>query len=306
MKVIISILHYEKIQDTIDCLDSITKAELDGIEILTYVLDNGSAEKFNIDEKKYNKINLSVLRTGQNTGFTGGHNLIYEKIQDKEFDFFLLLNNDSLLSPGCLKMLILGTDSSRVGAVVPKIFFTNGREFHKSRYKPTELGKVIWYAGGRIDWDHVQSVHIGVDEVDHGQFDAKEEINFATGACLLLSKDVLSSVGLFDERYFLYYEDADLSVRIKRAGFKILYFPRAYMWHNNAGSSSSGSALHDYYLTRNRMLFGMRYAPFIVKVHLLKEAMTLLRNGRKWQRIGIGDYFRHRLGKGSFAAETNP
>ena len=300
MNVIISILHYEKTQDTLECLNSVLRSNLEGIEIRTYVLDNGSSEKLVIDSKKYSQIGLVVLRSDKNTGFTGGHNLIYEKIQDMNFDYLLLLNNDSLLSEDCLKKLIKGSKKELVGAVVPKIYFTKGKEFHKDRYKESEKGKVIWYAGGLIDWDNVQSIHRGVDEVDVGQYDESCEINFATGACLLIKKEVIKKVGLFDERYFLYYEDADLSMRIVKSSFRILYYPEAYMWHNNAGSSSSGSELHDYYLTRNRLIFGMKYSPIVVRAHLLREALKQLINGRKWQKIGVKDYFLRKYGKGSF------
>ena len=130
------------------------------------------------------------------------------------------------------------------------------------------------------------SKHRGVDEVDHGQFGEEEEIGFATGACLLMRKKLIKKIGSFDEKYFLYYEDADLAQRIQKSGYKIFYNPKAILWHNNAGSSSSGSALHDYYLTRNRLLFGMTYAPLKTRLFLIKESAHLLRKGRVWQKKG--------------------
>lgn len=300
MNVVISILHFENEKDTIACLNSILDQELNSIEIKTYVLDNGSQKKFVIDEKKYEKINLTLLRSDTNTGFTGGHNRIYDKVSDTKFDSLLLLNNDSLLRKDTIKELVNGLDDHSIGAVVPKIYFTKGKEFHNDRYNENDRGSVIWFAGGKIDWGNVQSLHIGVNEVDTGQFDNVSEIDFATGACLLVRRKVIEKIGLFDEKYFLYYEDADFSVRIRNSGYKILYYPKAVLWHNNAGSSSSGSELHDYYLTRNRMLFGMKYAPSSVKIHLLKESLRLGISGRKWQKEGIKDYFTMRFGKGSF------
>lgn len=298
--IVISILHFNNNSDTIACLDSIQGLDTSGLTILTYVLDNGSDTEFKVDLGKFKKINLQVVRNNYNSGFTGGHNLVYGKVQDKQFDYFLILNNDCILEKGSIVSLVNALGPSKVGAAVPKIYFTSGYEFHKQRYSNKEKGRVFWYAGGYIDWGHVQSRHIGIDEVDRGQYDTTTKIDFATGACLLLKKEVIKATGLFDERYFLYFEDADLSTRIIKKGFQISYVPSAVVWHNNAGSSGSGSELHDYYLTRNRMLFGMKFAPLKIKMHLIKESFRFLIKGRLWQKRGIKDYFTHNFGKGSF------
>jgi len=165
------------------------------------------------------------------------------------------------------------------------------------------LGKVFWYAGGVIDWANVKSVHRGVDEVDHGQYDENKEIEFATGCCMMIKREVLEKVGLFDKRYFLYYEDADLSVRIKKAGFSIYYAPKAFLYHLNASSSGGagrGNELQDYFLTRNQMFFGMKYAPIRSKIALIRQSLRLLSNGRREQKKAIQDFYLGRLGKGSF------
>ena len=299
-KVIISILHYNSNRDTIACLLSLSRADFKNIEVITYVLDNASKEELSSDSGACKEINLNILKVSTNLGFTGGHNYIYEKIKDEKFDYFLLLNNDSIVEKDFLKNLIEGFEDPGVGIAVPKIYFTKGREFHRNRYKKEELGKVFWYAGGHIDWQNVMSVHRGVDDVDSGQFDRKERVTFATGACLLIKKEVLSEIGLFDRRYFLYYEDADFNVRAQKKGYFIMYVPQSIVWHNNSGSSGSGSELHDYYLTRNRLLFGVKFAPFKTKQALIKEGLRLLVTGRKWQKNGVRDYFLKKFGKGSF------
>ena len=299
-KIIISILHYNSNKDTLACLDSLMYSDLTGLEILTYVLDNASRETLDLNTEKKKKIHLSLLKSADNLGFTGGHNFVFENVRNEVFDYFLLLNNDSLGEREFLRQMTSAMDDKKVGAVVPKIYFTKGREFHGHRYNEKEKGKVIWYAGGYMDWDNVMSIHKGVDEVDRGQYDESDEIEFATGACLLLRKQMIDKIGLFDRRYFLYYEDADLSAKIIHNKYKIMYAPRAIVWHNNAGSSGSGSELHDYYLTRNRLIFGVKYAPLKTKSALIRESFRLLLNGRKWQKIGVKDYYLKRFGKGSF------
>lgn len=300
-KIIISILHYGSEKNTLECLKSLENSNLENLNITTFVLDNGTEKEFRVQSSKFRGLNLEVLRSNYNAGFSGGHNLIYEKVQDMSFDYFLILNNDCVLDKNCLKNLIKGFEKNRnVGAVAPKIYFTKGYEFHKSHYKENERGNVLWYGGGYMDWKNITSIHMGVDEVDKGQYDSEKFIDFATGACLMLSKETLKKVGLFDEKYFLYFEDADLSQRILIAGFKLLYNPKAVAWHNNAGSSGSGSSLHDYYLTRNRLLFGIRYAPLRSKIALFRESLGFLKNGRIWQKKGVVDFYLRRFEKGSW------
>ena len=185
---------------------------------------------------------------------------------------------------------------------MPKIYFAKGHEFHKSRYTEEEKGKVIWYVGGVLDWRNVIGRHRGVDEVDVGQYEKVENTEFATGCCMMIRKEVFKRIGLFDEKYFLYYEDADFSIKAKHAGYKIVYSPKAYLWHINAGSAGgSGSALQDYYTTRNRMIFGMRHAPLRSKISLIRESISLFLTGRDWQRVGIRDFYFSRFGKASFS-----
>jgi GT2 family glycosyltransferase len=116
---------------------------------------------------------------------------------------------------------------------------------------------------------------------------------------MLIKSEVLEKVGLFDDKYFLYYEDADLDIRIKNAGYDIYYVPKAVLKHVNASSSGgAGNRLQDYLLTR--MLFGMRYAPFKSKIALIKQSIKLLLGGRSEQKRAIRDFYLGRWGKGSF------
>ena len=116
----------------------------------------------------------------------------------------------------------------------------------------------------------------------------------------MISREIFEKVGMFDENFFLYYEDADLSMRLKKQGFKIIYEPKAILWHKNAVATGSGSPLQDYYITRNRLVFGFRYAKPRVKVALFRESLKILINGRKWQKTGVRDFYLRKLGSGSY------
>ena len=111
-------------------------------------------------------------------------------------------------------------------------------------------------------------------------------------------RKVLDSVGLFDKRYYLYLEDLDLCVRARKRGWKILYQPLSKLWHKNAASSSGpGNPLHEYYFTRNRLLFGMQYASLRTKAALLKETINKLSNGSDLEKKALKDALFFRFGE---------
>ena len=288
-------------KETHDWIGSIENLNHKGIDLQIVIIDNASKDPF-ILEKNEKKENIHFLRSEVNTGFTGGNNIGMRYAMQNGADYIMLVNNDTIADKHLLTELLHVLDSDeKIGITTPKIYFAKGHEFHKDRYKKDELGKVFWFAGGYTDWKNITSVHRGVDEVDHGQYDKIEPVTFASGCCMLIKAEVLRKVGLLDAKYFLYFEDADLDERIIRAGYKIVYVPSAVLWHINAASSGgSGNNLQDYFITRNRMLFGMRYAPLRSKVALIRESLRLLTSGRPMQKKGIRDFYLGRFGKGTY------
>lgn len=304
-KVSIIIVNYNGQADTLECLVSLENADFVGLSVQVVVVDNGSKEKFVLPYRKSNtqlkKFQLEVLRSEVNLGFTGGNNLgIRHAFETHQPEYVLLLNNDTLVEPDFLTKLVTFADTQpNVAAVCPLIYFAKGNEFHKQNYDNADLGKVVWFAGGSIDWKNMYAFHRGVDEVDRGQFgiglhessnlqqriipddpnrhDSTPQIeystmDFATGCCVLFPSEVLKKVGLFDDAYFLYWEDVDLSWRIKQAGFELYFHPESKISHKNAGSSGgSGSQLHKKYQERNRKRFAMKYAPLRTKLQFLKS-----------------------------------
>ena len=96
----------------------------------------------------------------------------------------------------------------------------------------------------------------------------------------IADKKVIDDIGLLNEKYFMYYEDIDYSMKVRSKGLKAYYYPQAFIWHKNASSSGRpGSPLHVYYQTRNRLYFGIKYAPFRTKKSLLLESAKFLFQG---------------------------
>lgn len=309
-KAAVIILNWNKKDLTYQTCESLKKSNLKGFAMEIVIVDNGSTDgsqeffkKYILVEKNKKVKNLTwkVIENSENFGFAKGNNKGMAYAVKSDFDYIFLLNDDTVMHQDCIRNLIEASKMYRdAGAIVPKIYFAKGFEFHKDRYKKENLGKVIWYAGGDIDWDNIYGTNHGVDEVDRGQFDKVTDTDFATGCCVLYTRSALKKVGLFDERYYLYLEDADLSQRLIKNGFRILYYPGAHMWHKVAQSSGIGSDLNDYFITRNRLLFGMKFARLRTKYALIRESLRFLISGRKWQKVAVHDFYLNNFEKGSW------
>ncbi len=292
MKIAVITINYNGKEDTLEFLESLKSLRIDNFELKTIVVDNASEDgSVPLIKRKFPKVDL--LQTGANLGFSGGYNkgLDYAKIWGA--DYYLLINNDCLIKDDNLLLELLRTiqaDPKR-GFVSPKIYFAPGFEFHKERYGEKDLGKVIWYAGGKFDWDNIRSVHRGIDEIDKGQFNWVEEAGIFSGACVLFRKEVLEKLGGFDEKYFLYFEDSDFAKRARDLGFRIFFNGNVSLFHKVSRSTGIGSKITDYYHTRNRLIFGMKYGRFRTKFALLREALKLFIFGRPSQQRGVLDYY---------------
>lgn len=300
VKVFVVILNWNGKKDTVECLNSIDELRIKDCELSIVVVDNASSDgSVEFLKKRFRKI--TVLGNKENLGFAEGNNVGIRYALENGAGFVLILNNDTMVDKDLLGRLLDATEKHKdAGIFSPKIYFAKGFEFHKERYSEKEKGRVIWFAGGLIDWDNVLASNYGVDDTDIGQYETERSIDFATGACMFVRRKVFEKIGLFDKKYFLYLEDVDFSQRAKRAGWKILFVPDALVWHKVSQSSSIGGNLNDYFITRNRLLFGTRYASLRTIAALIKQSIQLFFSGREWQKKGIKDFYLRRFGKGSW------
>lgn len=283
----------------------IAKLDTAGINAECLVVDNGSDDctEAELSDCKLKNMDYRFIESGANLGFAGGNNVGIKDAIKRGFNYIIFMNNDLILPKDLVVKLVSFMDKNpEVGLTSPKMYFAPGYEFHKDRYKKSELGKVFWYAGGHIDWKNVLSSHRGVDEVDHGQYDKIIETDFANGACAIIRSEVFKKIGYLDDSFFLYWEDADFSQRAKRAGYKIMYFPETRIWHKvSASTGGSGSPSNDYFLIRNRYYFAMRHAGFRAKFAVLRDTIRLLFTGRIWQKKGAMDGLLGVKGMGAWA-----
>lgn len=293
IKIAIITLNYNGKEDTIEFLGSLNKLDTRGFEIKTIVLDNASGDG-SIRQIRKLFPDVDILQTGVNLGFAGGFNKGIDYGLIWGADYVLIINNDSLIKDSNLLPELVSTfeKNPRVGMVSPRIYFAPRFEYHKEKYADLDRGRVIWYAGGSFDWNNIRSIHRGLDEVDTGQYDKVEEVELVSGACMFVKREVFEKVGLFDERYFLYFEDTDFCRRVLLAGYKKIYNGAVAIFHKVSQSTGIGSEVTDYFHTRNRLLLALKYAGWKTKFALIREAVKLLIRGRSAQKEAIGDLLR--------------
>ncbi|MBU0578849.1 glycosyltransferase family 2 protein [Patescibacteria group bacterium] len=295
----IILVNYDCAQLTKICLKSLQDIKAKNFNYSVIIVDNASQKPLKLS-KSLQASNIEVIRSESNLGFSGGNNLgITYAAEHYNPDYICLLNNDTTVEPNFLEYLHdCIKDKNPGGMVSPKIYFAKGFEYHQEAYPKNELGNIIWYGGGSIDWPNLIAFHRGVDEIDRGQLDIEGSTDFCTGCCILISREVLETVGMLDDNLFLYYEDVDLSLRAKREGFQVLYCPDAVIWHHNAGSSGGvGSPLHTYYQTRNRVFMGLKYGSPRIKITSISYALRTLFNGDPIERKAAAHALIGKMGK---------
>jgi len=239
--VLIVIINWNSLQDTLACLESLKQLSYSNFK--TLVVDNGSSENpANEIRTKYPEVLL--FEAGSNLGFTGGNNLGLTYALEQGIEYTLLLNADTTIEPDFLQHLVeaLNTDD-KAGIAGPSIYYYDHPQ-------------TLWSAGGEIDWQCGDTQMIGIDEADAGQFGvAPRAVDFISGCALLVKMSMVQTVGNLDERFFAYYEETEWCVRSARYGYRILHVPQAKIWHKISPEKREASPVVHYYMTRNRLLF---------------------------------------------------
>ena len=250
-------INYNGLKNTCELIDTLPLKD-NSIEVI--VVDNASfQDEATIIEAQYPQV--KVIRSKDNLGFAGGNNLGIKAAQGM---YLFFLNNDTILKPQTsdLRSLITRLESSpKIGMVCPKIRFTWGNQ-------------LIQFAGYTpLTPITMRNKAIGCGEVDHGQFDTPHLTPYAHGAAMMIKREVIEKAGLLPECYFLYYEELDWSMMIRRVGYDIWYEPACTVFHKESQTTGQNSPLRTYYITRNRLLFAQRnqqaMAKYITYLYLI-------------------------------------
>lgn len=251
----IIILNYNKNQVTLDCLKSLKNQTYKNFEIL--LVDNGSKYNTFLElkrELKQFKENLEILliRIKVNLYFTGGNNKALKIVQGK---YICLLNNDTIVSPDFIeKMVDFLEENSDAGMISPKIKVYKNKNY-------------IWYAGAHINLRKASVSELrGSYEFDpqNQKYNEAALTDYAAGTALFLKKEVLDKIGLLDEIFFMYFEEADWNLRAKKKGYKIYYVPTTIIYHKVTPIiSKKALLLKQFFLKRNSQILVWKHAKFI-------------------------------------------
>ena len=309
-KVAIIILNWNGWQDTIECLKSINEVVYENIEVV--VIDNGSNDEsvnqiaqwcrenkiyyHQIDLKNGNieidypvpqESALALKKKGiqkvilgklnQNMGFCRGNNIGIQIAIASEAEVFLILNNDTVVTPHFLSPLVqLLLKNKEIGIVSPKIYYYE---------RPRE----IWYVGGELRL-YPGQVYLHRGQMDEGNFRGIFETAWCSGCAMLIRREVIEKVGMFDEAYFIWSEEVDLSLRARNAGYRLAVNANTSILHKEYRSLGRRSPGTIYYSTRNRLLLAWRYWG-LLRFSIFLAIFLAVRVARTIQFVLKGDYY---------------
>lgn len=270
-KVGIILVNYNGKKFNNSCIQSIMKSTVKE-DIVVVVVDNASSDDSLADLKKNwgDHLQVQFILLNDNYGFSKANNIGIQWAIDHGIEKFVLLNNDTEIEPDTIERMLQCQEEHK-GIVVPKILYAD---------RPG----IIWYAGGRLSRIIRKPTSIGLNQKDIGQYDMTQKCNFANGCCMLLTKEIIEQVGFLDERFFLYYEDTEYSMRAEKKQFEIWYCGKAVVYHKVNGSTKGNeNPLSVYYITRNWLLCNSIYLE--KKINLFFAYFTL--NRLAWSIIWI-------------------
>lgn len=225
------------------------------------------------------KRSLIVIRNRRNDGFAAGNNIGLRHIQRVGAARYVwILNNDTVVAPDALSKLIACAEASgKVGAVGATI------------YEYSEPRTVQFAAGGDFGpWRSFGTAprEVGTRLAPDGALEA--DVDYITGSSLLIPVETIARVGLIAEEYFMYGEDVDYSLRIRRAGLHLLHAADAHVWHKGGASIGHRTPPHDYYAVRNALHLVSKYYPRMIPATLAYLAYRVVLPKvarRQWDRL---------------------
>jgi GT2 family glycosyltransferase len=248
--VVAVVLNWNGGDDTLAALQSLRG-------VTTICVDNGSTDGSDaLVEERFPDVEL--LRAGANLGFAGGNNLGLRRALERGADWVALINNDAVAEPGLADAL------ERAACARPDAGLLACKVLHAD-------GRSVQYAGATFDARLGYSGRVATSGADE-----LRDVGRADGAAMAASREAIERAGMLDETLFAYVEDVEWSLRIRRAGFAVVFVPDARVRHKgSAASGGAASTTNLYYDTRNTIVVAQRYAPLPPVVRELRALVVL-------------------------------
>jgi GT2 family glycosyltransferase len=238
-------LNWQQPEITLTCVRALQAMNYPRLEIL--VVDNGSED----ESVAYLQANLSpetcLCQLPKNVGFAAGNNVGLQQAIERQFDLALMINNDAFAAPDMLDR-ILAEFSPDIGLLSPKIYYDGERER-------------IWFGNGRMHPTTLDLQQTGRGELDGPAWRQSRDVDYLLGTCLLVNLQAIPQVGLLDDRFFMYFEDLDWSLRFRQAGYRLRLVAPAHLYHHVALSSGGlETPFRRYHLARSGVIFWRHHA----------------------------------------------
>jgi GT2 family glycosyltransferase len=291
--VYIVILNTNRRWDTLEALRSIYDNTYTNHHVI--VLDNASHDG-SVSAIRSAFPQASIIELEKNLGYAGNNNHgIQLALQDGAY-WVLVLNEDVVLAPDCIERLVaVGQNDEDIGIVGPMVYHHDEPD-------------VIQSAGGKLSkcW---RTGHIGENELDVGQYDQPQNVDWISGCAIMVRRSVIEHIGMLDERFFYYFEETEWCLRARKKGWRAVQVPQAKLWHKGVQREYQPSSSVTYYSTRNRLLMLAKHnAPMLAWLAAWGQTLRTLVSWSlrpKWRTMrehrdamwqGIMDFFLRRWG----------
>ncbi len=256
---------------TLDCLATLYRQDYPLLDVT--IVDNNSQDG-TVEAVRSQFPQTQIISAHANLGYASGNNLGIQAALERGLDLCFLVNNDTRLFPSCVSTLVNVIENHpSAGIVGPMVRTWNN------------AGRIS-SAGGRINWRYASAVNVGAGEIDHAQYPARP-VDFINGCGIMATREAIQSAGMLDPKFFMYWEETDWCMRVRNAGFEILFEPKARMQHKATLRDNELSPTTIYYLTRNRLLFFYRHTKYPLKGVALYSALHGAVSGiRKHRQAG--------------------
>jgi len=269
----IVIVNWNLRDDTLACIDSVLEAGAKPDQII--LVDNASEDGSVPAARARFGIALDILETGANLGYAGGNNAGIQRALDRQAEWILLLNNDTVISPNVLSELARAVQKApKYGILAPLIFYYDAPE-------------KIWFLGHRLLPGTLITHPVGPRKIPLLGLPPIMDVDFLAGCGVMIRREVFERVGLLDENMFMYAEEVDFFWRARLSGYRAACVTTAHMWHKVSLSANRDQPKTRHLRVRNQIWFYRRYARGIQQ--LLMWLFSLARA----MVISITDLFQH-------------